>query len=486
MLALLIGLLVGAGPLLRGAWDPWAQSLLFCVVALGGGLWLAGRVLIGYVPTPSPRAAVWALALAALAAASAAASPVSALAVPSWRALALGLWIFPAVTLVSKDERGLIDEAVRAAAWTLALLAFYQRFHDHNLRPTSALLNENAFAGSILLFLPLAVAKSDWLLSFLLFVCLCWSRSVGAWLGLAAALMLLRRSTGQAGLWLGAFIAACGLVAIWGKLQSADVAHRWSWWLAAARMARARPWLGFGPGAFAYALPAYQDPRATWSSVFAHEHLLEVAAECGLPFLLFWLAGLSAALGRGGAHKRFGAIALLVQSLWDYGLSIPANLWLFCYFAASSSPERARGLNVSARAKLPLAAASLGAALVLSGWSWRLWQADRLKGSAAESLAAGGDGREAAALLARSARLSPDPETERLAAQAELRRLGETREGLLAAAGHLARAARLNPYRASSWLALARLSRRLGDDESARRFLAEGARTCPSLRGPSP
>ncbi len=482
MLALLVGLLVSVGPLLRGSWDPWAQSLFFCAVSLGTGLWLAGRVLIGYVPIPSRRRALWACGLAALALLSAVASPVSSSAVPSWRALALGLWIFPAVTVISKDDRALIDEAARAAAWVLALLAFYQHFHDHIARPAGALLNENVFAASILLFLPLAAAKRDWLLSAALLVCLWWCHSVGAWLGLAAALVLMRRSDGAVGYWTGLLIGACGLIAVCGKFRSPAAADRWGWWTAAARMAASRPWLGFGPGSFGSVAPGFQSESWGISTVFAHQHFLELAAECGLLYLALWLAGLAGFLRRGGAYKRFGALAVLIQSLWDFGLSIPAVFWLFCYFAASSAPEEARGINVSARAKLPLCAAALGGALLLAGWSWRLWRADVFKAQAAALLVAGDAGERSGALLARSLAIADDPEAERLAAEVELRRGGDTREGLLRATAHFIRAARLDPYRPSNWNALARVSLRLGDAASARRFLADGARYCPTLR----
>jgi hypothetical protein len=338
------------------------------------------------------------------------------------------------------------------------------------------------FAASILLFLPLAVSKRDWLLSGALVICLWWCHSAGAWLGLAAALLVMRRSTGAAGYWTGVFLTACGLIAVWGKFHSPEAANRWGWWLAAGRMILARPLAGFGPGSFGWVAPGFQ--RESWgiATIFAHSHFLEVAAECGIPFLLLWLAGLGGSLRRGGAHKRFGAAAVLVQSFWDFGLSFPGVFWLFCYFAASSASEESRGVNVPARAKAPLCAAVAAAALLAAGWSWRLWRADILKAQAAELLSAGDPGERSGELLARSLSLAPDPEAERLAAETELRRARGSREGLLRAGGHFRRAAALDPYRPSNWNALARISQQLGDEVSARRFLEDGARYCPVLR----
>ena len=477
MLPLLIGLLVAAGPLLRGAWDLWAQSLLYLLVVLGLALWAMGRLFVGYFPLPSRRGLAWSAALIAAAGAAACLSPVWAYAVPAWRALALGLWIFPAVAAVSKDQRSAVDEAIRASAWVLLLLAFYQHYHFRMERPPSTFPNQNVFAGTILLLLPLAVQKRDWVLAGGLLLALGWTRSVGAWLGLAGALVASRRSAGVFAYWIGAAVGFGCLVAIYGKLQTPEVLHRWFWWAAAARMALARPLLGFGPGSYAYVLPAYQTPGRDLSSLYAHQHFLETAAECGLPYLAAWVLGLVHCLRRGGAHKRFGALAILIQSLWDYSLSIPSNLWLLCYFAASSSSETSEGVNVPLRRKLPAAIAVAALALVLGRSAWRRWEADRLTAQAVESYQAGRGPAAALALLDASARLGADPEAERLAAELEL-----SRRDLRAAARHLERATALNPYRASNWTALEGIYRRLGDEEAARRKRREGAAFCPVLR----
>lgn len=480
MLPLLVGLLVAGGPLLRGAWDLWAQSLLFICVLGGLSLWLAGRIVVGYVPLPERRLAVWAAGLAFLAALSAVVSPLSCTAVPSWRWLALGLLIFPLLSVVSKDERAAIDEAIRVAAWLLLLLAFYQHFRERMPRPPSAFLNQNVFAGALLMLLPLAAQKRDWLLCAGLVVCLWWTRSVGAWLGLAGALVLPRRpgAGGAVGYWLGAAIGFVCLVAIYAKLQSPEVLHRWTWWAAAARMSGLRPWFGFGPGSYAYVFPAVM-PHEGLSSLYAHEHFLELAAECGWPYVLLWAAGLVHLLRRGGSHKRFGALAILIQSLWDYPLSIPAVFWLFCYFAASSTSQTSRGLNVSARRKLPavLLVAVVGAAGVR--WTWTRWQADRLEAAAVERFQEGAPALEVHGLLARSIGLYDEPQAERLAAEMDIKRIGEgglaARDGAAQAARHLEAATALDPYRVSNWTALSRLYRQLGEADRARKAAEHAA-----------
>ena len=220
MLALLIALLVAAGPLLRGAWDLWAQSALFLTVTAGFALWLIGRLAVGFLPIPSRRNLAWTAGLAAAACLSAFFSPVPSFAFPAWRALLLGLWIFPAIAVLSKDERAAVDQAVRASAWVLVLLAFYQHYHEGIPRPPASLLNQNVFAGTVLLLLPLAVQREDWALCAGLVFTLIWARSVGAWLGLAGALMLTRRQVGVFGYWLGASLGVGCAVAFYAKIQS--------------------------------------------------------------------------------------------------------------------------------------------------------------------------------------------------------------------------------------------------------------------------
>lgn len=484
MLALLIGLLSSAGLILQGSWDIWAQSLMFMAAAGGSACWLLGRVMVGYIPLPPKRLVLWAGLLAVLSGLAAYLSPVSSYAVANWRVILLGLWIFCAMAAVSKDDRIWIDQAARAAGWFLMLLAFYQHYREGMERPTSALLNQNVFAGSVLMLLPLAVQQRDWFLSAGLIACLCWSRSVGAWMGLAAALVLTRRSRDAVGNYVGMAVFFVCLVLIYGKLQSSEVLHRWYWWRAAMRMAAERPWLGFGPGAYATVAPSYfDDPQKGLSALFAHEHFLETAAECGWLYLAAWIGGILYFLKRGSPHKKFGALAVLIQSLWDYPLSIPGNYWIFCYLAASTTPQSSRGLNVPYARKAPWALGVSFLAATACWWAGRGWRADILKASAIEGFRDGRSPTVSVTQLERSLALQADPEAERALAEILLaQKPYPPAESARAAVAHLERSARLNPYRASTWTALERLYGALGEAERGRQLRHEGEAYCPVLR----
>lgn len=483
LLTALVAVPAALGPLLRGSWDPWAQTLVAACVAAGGSAWLALRICLGYVPLPSPRARLWLLALAALAALSAARAPLSGEAPFELTVFLVGLGVVAATAVLSKDERGAVDQAVRAAAWVLMALAVYQRVALADDRPESALVNANAWAGTILMLLPVAADRRDWLLAAGLTLCLWWAKSVGAWMALSAALLLTARWRGEVKTWAALGGGLVCLVAVYNKFQSPEVLDRLGWWRAAAAMAMDRPWLGFGPGAFAAALPGYQGDGL--STVYAHQWPLQTAAEYGLPFALLWFAGLWRLLFSARSYKRFGALAALLHSLWDWPLSLPGNLWLFCYLAACSVPESGEGAGVRGPRRLPAAVAVLAAGFFAVRATLGLWGADRAGAQAVFALGEGRAAQAQALAVDAATRRASDSGAPLVFAHAALARAAGGEDPAL----HLTRAAeafeaslKLNPYRPRAWRELAAVYRRLGDEPRARAALARGERSCPILR----
>ena len=489
ILPALLALPAAGGALLRGSWDLWAQALLHTASAAGLSLWLSWRILVGYLPLPSRRSLLWTAALLALGAASASMSALHASALPDWRTFLNALWMFPAMAALSKDERRGIDQAVRAAALVLMTLAFYQRMVLRDPAPSSALVNPNVYAGAVLMLLPLALETGDRLLALGLLISLSWTQSVGAWLGLFSS-MLLSRSLRRTGwFWVGAAGALLCLGAIYDRLQSPEFLHRWTWWGAALRMAWDKPLLGHGPGVFALLLPAYQQ-REGLSTLYAHQYFLQTAAEYGLPFAALWFGGLWHCLRRGTSHKRFGARAVLIHSLWDWTLSMPSNLWLFSYFAASSIPEGSRGVNIPSRWRVPAAFA----ALCVGGWLMKgaldPWAASRAERGAAQRLASGAV-EDARRLCAEAVRLAPeDFQAHLTSAEVELEaaRLASTPEtaarALSSSAASLERAAELNPHRRPTWTLLSAVYTRMGLSDLSASARARAARRFPAGEGP--
>lgn len=484
MFAALVGLQVAAGLLLRGAWDAWAQALVLLLIIAGAGLGLAVQSAAGRVRLAARGVSLWVGALILLSLASALTSPVPAYALPAWAAAAVGLWLIPAATFLDADDRILVEQAVRVAAWVLTLLAFYQYLHG-DARPAAAFPNQNVFAGAILLLLPFAVRRRDPLLVVGLLCALWWTRSVGAWLGLAAALLLGRRAVGSAAAWAGALAGCVGLIAAYAKLESPETLHRWAWWAAAWRMGNSAPLLGLGPGSFAYALPAYVPAGSGLSTLYAHQHFLETFAERGGPYLILWVIGLVVLLVRARPGLRVGLVAALVHGLVDYPLSIPGVFWLFCLSAGWTLPESDEAAPVRGAWRISTAIAALAVAAALGFAVERGWRAERLRARAVDDFALGAPARQIAAELAQSERLRHHPETARFSAELALSRAAAGEEPgrrLVEAAADLELAASLDPYRASNWILLEEVYRRLGRPADAADARRRGALTCPSLR----
>lgn len=444
MLAGLVGIVVASGLLLRGAWDLWAQSLVLLLSLAVFAGWLCIRVAAGWLPRPDAKLLVWAVTLAGLSALSAWFSPVPAYSRPAWSAAAAGLALFPFISVLDAEGRSRVERFLRAAAWILVLLAVYQRLQGET-RPAAMFLNQNVFAGAILLLLPIAARADDWALGGGLLLCLWWSRSVGAWLGLSVALILHRRAVGIIAFWLGSIAGFIGLIVAYAKIQSPETLHRVAWWKAAWHMAAEAPWLGLGPGSFAYALPSHVAGKPELSSLFAHQHFLETAAERGWPYALLWIVGLAVLLKPAPAGRRFGPEAALIHGLVDYALSVPGVFWLFCASTALAVPESGRSVNVPLRWRPVLCASILAVAVASGVFVWRGWSADRLR---AQAIVAIREGRvdEAAGKLGASEVLLPHPEAARLRAELILMRGGPSSE----AVAHLKRAIALDPYRGSN------------------------------------
>ncbi|MBI5882735.1 MAG: hypothetical protein HZB91_06480 [Elusimicrobia bacterium] len=335
----LIGLLAAAGPLLRGAVDLWAQTLLLAAVTAGTALWLSARIAGGQVPAPQWGVLAWAGALAFLGWLAAGAGPLAAYGLAEWRWRLGGLWVFVTLAAVSEDGRDRVDAAIHAAAWALVLLIFWQGFMEGRGRPSDGVLKEYVFSGAGLFFLPLAARRRDYLLLSALLAGMLWNGSGAAWLALALALLALRPRQKTSRVLSGALAAVCAAAFV-VKLGDPAVQAQ-------------RPWTGWGPGAFAQLLT------------------------------LLFFGGSGFFLLAGRTHRTFGAMAVFIQSLWCPTLSIPANFWLFSYCAGSSIKPVSRLIEVPPRWRLPAIILVLGSGALLSTGLWDAWQADRLRAMAA-------------------------------------------------------------------------------------------------------
>jgi O-antigen ligase len=140
-----------------------------------------------------------------------------------------------------------------------------------------------------------------------------------------------------------------GRVAIWGDTF---------------RLAADFPVTGTGAGTFGKAIGVYQTAEPGYAIDQAHNHYLQVMAEGGASLLLpaVLAAALFFLLARRSLEQdlssnyliRAGACAgiagVLVQSIWETGLTMPANALLFAMLAAIATftdPQAARTVHAS-------------------------------------------------------------------------------------------------------------------------------------------
>jgi O-antigen ligase len=139
-------------------------------------------------------------------------------------------------------------------------------------------------------------------------------------------------------------------------------------WSDALKLIRAHPLAGSGAGCFEIAFTAVQSAELDYTIDHAHNDYLEFAVDLGLPAAallfagFFWLAarafqaGYRARSGLSRAHAlgaACGVSALLVHSLADFNLQIPANALVFSSLlglgAAVSLEARAESAQFSRR-----------------------------------------------------------------------------------------------------------------------------------------
>jgi O-antigen ligase len=284
--------------------------------------------------------------------------------------------------------------------WPLGSNRMGGRLHSFFLTP-------NSLAGFLVATLPVTVAlfvtarrrAARWgclALALLQAAALAATGSRGGWLaggiGLALLIALLWRSPMRADwrwtlrpLAVGGMVLALAVIVmgwrdpalIWPRLASLSdplsaEPHRYLYWQSTIGMITERPWTGWGIGTFGIVYHQFKSPLfEDVTQNYAHNDYLQVTAEMGLPGLaaLLWLIG-----GAGWAVHRCrrqshppaahgsamlagvaaGIAAVLLHSLVDFDLYVPAILSLVAIFLAYLTSCRLSQTGVSATAESPV------------------------------------------------------------------------------------------------------------------------------------
>ena len=205
-------------------------------------------------------------------------------------------------------------------------------------------------------------------LTFLMLTALILSLSRGGWIGsligllfMALALVTDRhfRNKRLIAALTGGFLAVAFIVlastpvverirTIEQKEEIPNLSARVTVWKGVAQMIQDHPLLGTGPGTFAAVFTQYQPPGFACRYFMAHNDYLHITSETGLPIIAIVVWMIIALYRKGFKNLKnpsrlvrgitvgamSGITAILVHSISDFNLHIPANALLFTVLAA--------------------------------------------------------------------------------------------------------------------------------------------------------
>ncbi len=469
MLAFWISGLLSLGPVLGGLLEPANSSLFFSLASLILGIESAWLIWKNDLRIPHIHLAAWAAFLSLLSFISAYFAPIPEESFIAWRMLVLGLLIIPLTTLIPEKSRLRIEQSIFLSGYILCAYAILQILISKHLEVSSFFPNPNIFAGFIVLVLPLAWEQKKISLASCLTLMLLATKSVGAWISLAAAALILQKQIPKK-IKMGAFFVFSICAVLIFKKPNFDFQNRWVWWQAALCVILKRPWLGTGPGILTYIIPI-EVSRHLLRSLYAHEFYLQTAAECGLSYLFIFLVGLFFFFPR-SPMRRLAVLASLILGLWDYSLSVPAISFIFCYLAASETPQEKRALSL-AELRFPLALLILVFSLALSRPAWARWKEERLKSEGISLFNSNAPIGQVRQKFMEALSWAPDADVERLVAEIDFRK-----RDFVNSAAHWEKAAQENPCRPSTWKALENAYQLLGKKARAQEALNKSMHAC--------
>jgi O-antigen ligase len=354
----IFSLIVGV-PLLRLAWDQWAQTLVAMgwsfITVLGAVLILLGRTFDwGQVPFPFRSGTIlWGVVLASSLISTLTSSfPHSAIPGLLNDFPAVAFWCVAALSQVKRRD---LYRRAFALAGVVAVVAALIWSGDPRGPWTGPLVNPNVFAALVILTFPhvfssavdqtsrrslravwggalvlmvLGLFLSRSLMGVVVFgvqgIVLVWRTGVGRrWVLFIAGLILLFSG--------GLYLARSD----WWKIFQGDP-DRWTWMATALKTFSAHPLFGVGPGAFGEAYPLFRVDPWGLNSLYAHNFILEIVAERGIigGGALLGLIGLGLWRVWRNPHTiglAVGLAGFCLFNLFHIGFSFPGLFWLFVF-----------------------------------------------------------------------------------------------------------------------------------------------------------
>ena len=403
MIGYIFSAVLALSPVLQGAFDLPLQLAFQRAVLAGCLAWLfLGLRTRGFSAGLYEKRFYPLWAAAALSFASLIASPFRGSIFNEWGNYGAGLLIFVFGSFLDAEERARVVRALLWGAWLVFGLSLLEAYVLGNLGSAPPLTNLNALALYCVMIIPAALEFRMWPLAGAMAILMIWTRSAGAALAAltAAGFYAAERFKGREfreNAWLLAVLGAVAVGAGLYLLQADSVTGRLAWWKSAFEMFRLRPLQGFGHASYTWAQAMFQG-RGVFRehAIYAHNYYLEFLAENGLPAALAWFWLLFAAARERNGLIKYSVIAALAHSFVDFGLSVPANFWVFCFLL--SSPAEAAGVKPARGAAARALGLTLLLAAALLSLDLRSLGFERARGRALAAAAAGSPERAEAEL----------------------------------------------------------------------------------------
>jgi len=150
------------------------------------------------------------------------------------------------------------------------------------------------------------------------------------------------------------------------KDEAASAETRMTAWKGSVEMIKDHAAFGTGPGTYVAAFPAYQPPSLGVIFRHAHNDYLHFTADVGVwviavmvwMLIVFFKAGFKNRESRSRQTRGFAlasmaaVVAILVHSIVDFNLHIPANTFAFCVIVSAFQPFHLQQSNLSKSGKI--------------------------------------------------------------------------------------------------------------------------------------
>lgn len=267
---------------------------------------------------------------------------------------ATGWTNFPAEAIASLKHNELI---LRTNGIDIANPVILEKLRKGRVHGT--LVYPNAFAGAILLLLPVSLAVvitgtgglRPWLRWLVIAItvglgggCLYWTGSKSGWLiaiGMVALGVMMRAPVASRWKWmLAGVVVALGLTVFGLRFQqyfaagATSVSARFDYWKAAVQVVREEPIFGTGPGTFQRPYARLKAPESEMARL-THNDYLQQASDSGIPGAVTYAAWIVGALVLAGRKVTtplafatyLGVAGWFAQGISEFSLYIPALAW---------------------------------------------------------------------------------------------------------------------------------------------------------------